>query len=42
MGVELPESYAYEWARENLDNVYKVTNVDKYEDILPHFEVGGV
>ncbi len=41
-GVELPESYAYEWARENLDNVYKVTNVDKYEDILPHFEVGGV
>ena len=24
------------------DDVYKVTTVDKYEDILPHFEVGGV
>lgn len=41
-GLELPESTAYEWVRENLDKVYKVTNVDKYEDILPHFEVGGV
>lgn len=41
-GVELPESGAYEWARDNLDSVYKVTNVDKYEDILPHYEIGGV
>ena len=28
--------------QENFDDVYKVTTVDKYEDILPHFEVGGV
>ena len=28
--------------RNNFDDVYKVTNIDKYEDILPHFEVGGV
>lgn len=40
--VELPEEYAYEWMYENFDDVYKVTTVDKYEDILPHFEVGGV
>lgn len=40
--VELPEEYAYEWMHENFDDVYKVTTVDKYEDILPHFEVGGV
>ena len=40
--VELPEESAYEWMHENFDDVYKVTTVDKYEDILPHFEVGGV
>ena len=40
--VELPEENAYEWMHENFDDVYKVTTVDKYEDILPHFEVGGV
>lgn len=40
--VELPEKYAYEWMYETFDDVYKVTTVDKYEDILPHFEVGGV
>lgn len=40
--VDLPETDAYEWVRNNFDDVYKVTNIDKYEDILPHFEVGGV
>lgn len=40
--LELPESSAYEWARDNMDAVYKVTTVDKYEDIMPHFEIGGV
>ena len=40
--VELPEESVYEWMHENFDDVYKVTTVDKYEDILPHFEVGGV
>lgn len=40
--LELPESSGYEWARDNMDAVYKVTTVDKYEDIMPHFEVGGV
>ena len=40
--VDLPEESAYEWMHENFDDVYKVTTVDKYEDILPHFEVGGV
>lgn len=40
--LELPESYAYEWVHDNMDAVYKVTTVDKYEDIMPHFEVGGV
>lgn len=40
--VELPEESAYEWMHENFDDVYKVTTIDKYEDILPHFEVGGV
>ena len=40
--VDLPETDAYGWMRNNFDDVYKVTNIDKYEDILPHFEVGGV
>lgn len=40
--VDLPETDAYEWMRNNFDDVYKVTNIDKYEDILPYFEVGGV
>lgn len=39
--LELPEENIYEWMRENFDDVYKVTTVEKYEDILPHFEVGG-
>lgn len=40
--VDLPETDAYEWMRNNFDDAYKVTNIDKYEDILPHFEIGGV
>lgn len=41
-GATLPEEQLYEWMREQFDGVYKITNIDKYEDILPHFEVGGV
>lgn len=41
-GATLPESGAYEWMRKNFDGVYKVTHIDKYEDIMPHLEVGGV
>ena len=40
--TELPESNAYEYMLDNFDSVYKVTTIDKYEDILPHLEVGGV
>lgn len=40
--LELPGSCVYEWAHDYMDSVYKVTTVDKYEDIMPHFEVGGV
>lgn len=40
--LELPEANVYEWAHDNMDAVYKITTVDKYEDIMPHFEVGGV
>ena len=40
--LEIPESEAFGWAHDNLDSVYKVTTVDRYEDIMPHFEVGGV
>lgn len=40
--LELPESCVYEWAHDSMDSVYKVTTVDKYEDIMPHIEVGGV
>lgn len=41
-GATLPESGAYEWMRDNFDAVYKVTHIDRYEDIMPHLEVGGV
>lgn len=40
--LEIPESEAYGWAHDNLDSVYKVTTVDRYEDIMLHFEIGGV
>lgn len=39
--LELPEANVYEWAHDNMDAVYKITTVDKYEDIMPHFEIGG-
>lgn len=42
IGVELPEEGAYQWMRDTYSGVYKVTTVDKYEDILPHYEIGGV
>lgn len=42
MDLEILDSGIYEWAHDNLDSVYKVTTVDKYEDVMPHFEVGGV
>ncbi len=38
----LPENNVYQWMIDNYDDCYKVTTIDKYEDILPHFEVGGV
>ena len=38
----LPENDAYQWLLDHCDDCYKVTTIDKYEDILPHFEVGGV
>ena len=40
--IELPEEGALEWVQDNYDDCYKVTTIDKYEDILPHFEIGGV
>ena len=40
--LELPEEGALEWVQDNYDDCYKVTTIDKYEDILPHFEIGGV
>lgn len=41
-GATLPEKDLYNWARKNMDHVYKITDIRRYEDILPHFEVGGV
>ena len=41
-GTELPESNAYEYMLDNFDSVYKVTHIDKYTDVMPHLEVGGV
>lgn len=41
-GATLPESGAYQWMQDNYDDCYKVTTIDKYEDVLPHFEIGGV
>lgn len=39
---ELPNERLYEWLRDNVDSVYMISTIDKYEDVLPHFEVGGV
>ena len=41
-GTILPKNDAYQWLLNRCDDCYKVTTIDKYEDILPHFEVGGV
>lgn len=32
----------YEQMRRQYDDVYKITTVDVYDEVLPHFEVGGV
>lgn len=31
----------YQWMKKHRDNVFRVSNADRYEDILPHWEVGG-
>lgn len=31
----------YQYMRKNKDNVFRVTNSDRYKDVMPHFEVGG-
>lgn len=31
----------FDYMRKTYDNVFKVTTADRYEDILPHFEIGG-
>lgn len=41
-GTILPKNDAYQWLFDHCDDCYKVTTIDKYEDILSHFEVGGV
>ena len=40
--ISLPESNVYEYMLDNFDSVYKVTHIDKYTDVIPHLEVGGV
>ena len=31
----------YNKAVKNYDHTFRVTNVDKYADVMPHFEIGG-
>ncbi len=31
----------YQYMKKNRDNVFRVTNADRYTDVMPHFEVGG-
>ena len=31
----------FEYMRKQYDNIFKVASVARYEDVLPHFEVGG-
>lgn len=31
----------FEYMRKRYDNIFKVASVARYEDVLPHFEVGG-
>ena len=40
--ISLPESNVCEYMLDNFDSVYKVTHIDKYTDVIPHLEVGGV
>lgn len=40
-GIEVTESGFFELVKQTRDNVFKVTNADRYTDILPHFEIGG-
>lgn len=41
LDVKIIDEGFFEWMRKHYDNVFKVTNIDRYRDILPHFEVGG-
>lgn len=40
-GATLPDSRVYEYFRDHYYGTYRITSVDSYEDILPHFEIGG-
>lgn len=39
--VEILEENFLEWMVNHYDNVFRVTTVDIYADVLPHLEVGG-
>ena len=40
-GATLPDSSVYEYFRDHYYGTYRITSVDNYEDVLPHFEIGG-
>lgn len=39
--VTIIEENFYQWMSKHRDNVFRLTNADRYTDIMPHFEVGG-
>lgn len=39
--VEIMEEGFYEWMLNHYDNVFHITAVDVYKDVMPHMEIGG-
>ena len=39
--VTILDSNFLEWMMSHYDNVFRVTTIDRYVDVLPHLEVGG-
>ena len=37
----ISKSSFYEYMKSHFDGVYKITTVDVYPDVLPHYEIGG-
>lgn len=39
--VQILEENFFEWVLKHYDDVFRITTIDKYKNVMPHFEIGG-